>query len=90
METHNPDAGITRLVHVTPSGLVAAFVFAPAEGYPTAKNNPFPKATDAQPCETGNVVAVHVVPFGEVAAAVELTMPTNVGLPETTTNLPLP
>ena len=50
-----------------PSGLVAADV----DPVATATKTPFPKAIELQFAEDGSVLAVHVMPSGLVAAAVD-------------------
>jgi len=93
MATH-PQAredGRARVVHVIPSGLVAAVVPVDPVVYPTAKKRPFPKVTEVHACDTGSVLAVHVTPPSvEVAADVELTATAPLGPPETATKVPLP
>jgi len=64
---------------VIPSGEVAATVVGPPA---TATNTPLPKVTEDQLREDGSVLAVHVMPSGEVAAAVPLATTTKTPLPK--------
>ena len=73
-----PKLDIVRIVHVIPSGEVAALV-PPA----SAINIPFAKVTEFQFCELGKVRAVQVFPSGDVAAVV-------LGPLATATNTPFP